>query len=174
MRMRKLILNLCVSLDGFIEGPNGEFDWCFTDMDYGMTRFLAETDTILMGRKSYDVLQTMEGDSFPDHRKVVFSQTLSSIAPPYELASGSAEEIVGRMKTAGAGKDLWLFGGASLTSSLLNAGLVDELMLSVHPLVLGAGKPLFEGLNGRIPFTLLRTETFPTGLVQLFYQFKGA
>ena len=54
--MRKVILNLAVSLDGFIEGPDGEYDWCFADQDYGMTEFFEDTDTVFMGRKSYDLI----------------------------------------------------------------------------------------------------------------------
>ena len=169
--MRKVILNLAVSLDGFIEGPNGEFDWCFTDQDYGMTKFLNDTDTIILGRKSYDVLQTMEGDSFPNHEKLVFSRTLTTVNPPYRLINTAAEEVIDQIR-ATPGKNLWLFGGAELTSTLLVAGLVDEMMLSIHPLLLGSGRPLFTGIQERMYFNLLRTETFSTGLVQLFYQRK--
>lgn len=167
--MRKVILNLAVTLDGFIEGPNGEYDWCFTDQDYGMQAFLERTGIILLGRKSYEVLQTMEGDSFPDHEKYVFSRTLQTVNAPYQLVAETAETAVARLKTL-PGKDLWLFGGAGLTAGLLNAGLVDELMLSVHPLLLGSGKLLFTRLQERMPFKLLRSELFSTGLVQLHYE----
>ena len=74
--MRNVILNLAVSLDGFIEGPNGEYDWCFTDQDYGMTEFLQRTDTIFLGRKSYELLMSTEINPFPDMKKYVFSRTL--------------------------------------------------------------------------------------------------
>lgn len=167
--MRNILLNLTVSLDGFIEGPNGEFDWCFTDQDYGMTAFLEQTDTILLGRKSYELLLTMEGDSFPNHKKYVFSQTLDAVAAPYILQKGPAEDAVRRLR-AEPGKDMWLFGGAALLSSLLNAGLVDQFMISVHPILLGGGKPLFQGLGGRIPLHFERSESFSSGLVQLFYR----
>ena len=65
-------------LDGFIEGPNGEFDWCFSDQDYGMTDFLKRIDTILFGRKSYELLVKMDKDSFRDKERFVFSKTLKS------------------------------------------------------------------------------------------------
>jgi dihydrofolate reductase len=68
------------------------------------------------------------------------------------------------------GKDIWLFGGASLVTSFVNANLVDELWLAVHPLLLGGGKPLFKGIHGRIPFVLKDTKTYSSGLVQLFYE----
>ena len=67
------------------------------------------------------------------------------------------------------GKDLWLFGGANLVTAFVKAGLVDELWLAVHPLLLGSGKPLFQGITDRIPLNLITTKTYSSGLVQLFY-----
>lgn len=67
------------------------------------------------------------------------------------------------------GKDIWLFGGASLTSSLMNLGLVDEIWLSIHPILLGSGKPLFTGITNRIPLQLLESKTYETGLVSVKY-----
>ncbi len=71
--MRRVILNLAVSLDSFIEGPNGEYDWCFTDQDYGMTEFLAGVDTLFLGRKSFDLMRQQEGNFFADKSWSVFS-----------------------------------------------------------------------------------------------------
>lgn len=68
--MRKILLNLAVSLDSFIEGPKGEFDWCFTDQDYGMTGFLERIDAIFMGRKSYELFEQMDKNPFPDKAPV--------------------------------------------------------------------------------------------------------
>ncbi|MCC6463449.1 MAG: dihydrofolate reductase [Saprospiraceae bacterium] len=167
--MRSLILNLALSLDGFIEGPNGEFDWCLTDQDYGMTDFLNRTDTVLMGRRSYDTLLSMGEDQFPQHQKYVLSRHLNSLEAPYRLLRGEALDRVRELK-AQPGKDIWLFGGAELTTTLLEAGLVDEFMLAVHPLLLGSGKPLFPALSNRMPLQLLRADTFSSGMVQLFYR----
>ncbi len=166
--MRKVILNLAVSLDGFIEGPNGEIDWCFTDQDYGMTAFLARTDTIILGRKSYELLLTMGDDAFPHHKKHVFSQRLPAVEAPYILERSAAGQAVPRMLTE-PGRDIWLFGGAELITALLQIGLVDELMLAIHPVLLGGGKPMLNGLPGRIPLQFSRAETFSSGLVQLYY-----
>jgi dihydrofolate reductase len=76
--MRKIILNLAVSLDGFIEGPLGEYDWCFVDEDYGMTEFLGRIDTLLMGRKSYQTLKDSGEDPFATKHKIIVSQTIKS------------------------------------------------------------------------------------------------
>ena len=170
--MRKIILNLAVSLDNFIEDQNGAFDWCFTDQDYGMAAFLEQTDTILLGRKSYELLLSMGDDNFPKHKKYVFSRNLDSVQSPYLLAKQPTEQAI-RDILQTPGKDLWLFGGAELVASLLNAELIDECLLAVHPLFLGAGKPVFAGLEHRVHLDLIRSKPYSSGLVQLHYRFKS-
>jgi dihydrofolate reductase len=167
--MRKIILNVAVSLDGLIEGPNGEFDWCFSDQDYGMTDFLNGIDTIFIGRKSYEVLIKMDPNSFQDKDRFVFSKSLKDVEGGFKLINSPIEEFV-RNSTAKKGKDIWLFGGANLLTGFLQANLVDELQLAVHPIVLGSGKPLFENINGRIHFKLIDSKTYSSGLVQLYYE----
>lgn len=166
--MRNVILNLTVSLDGFIEGPNGEYDWCFTDQDYGMSEFFQKTDTIFFGRKSYELLMQTEGNPFPEMTKYVFSRTLHQ-AVGATIISDNLEKMVREIKSQN-GKDIWLFGGANLLTDFMNYGLIDELMISIHPLLLGRGTPLFININGRIPLELKDSQTFSTGLVQLRYQ----
>jgi dihydrofolate reductase len=169
--MRKLILQLAVSLDGYIEGPSGEFDWCFTDQDYGMSEFFKRIDSLFIGRKSYELMMTM-GDAapadFPKLTEYIFSTTLNEVKPGAILIKGDIESEVRRIKNE-PGKDIWLFGGANLTASLLNAGLVDEMSLAVHPIILGSGKLLFSNINNRISLTLTDTKTYSTGLVMLTY-----
>lgn len=162
------MLNLAVSLDGYIEGPNGEYDWCFTDQDYGMRNFLNRIDTIFIGRTSYELLQNMEDDPFPGKKKYIFSNSLKDSNNSATIISGDIAKAVYDIKSK-KGKDIWLFGGAGLTVSLVNLNLVDEFLLSVHPLLLGAGKPLFKGVKERINLKLTDTEKFSTGLVQLIY-----
>lgn len=165
--MRKIILNVAVSLDGFIEGDHGEYDWCFTDADYGMQEFLEGTDAIFFGRKSYELFNASFSHLWNDKKHYVFSKTLQ------ELQSGAAlitdiETQVPELKNE-TGKDIWLFGGASLTTSLLNAGLIDEFILSVHPIILGSGKELFQGINKRIGLKLAESKAYESGLVQNRY-----
>ncbi|HEV7334294.1 MAG TPA: dihydrofolate reductase family protein [Flavisolibacter sp.] len=170
--MRKLILGLAVSLDGFIEGPNGEYDWCFTDQDYGMSEFFKRVDAMFIGRKSYELMQSMGEDTVPGMPKLkeyVFSTTMTEVKNDSVLIRDNVEEEVKRIKNS-PGKDIWLFGGASLTASLMNAGLVDEFWLSVHPIILGSGKPLFHGINGRVSLDLVHTKPYSTGLVSLTYR----
>lgn len=173
--MRKVILGLAVSLDGFIEGPNGEYDWCFTDQDYGMNDFLQRVDTILMGRKSYEVAMAA-GENYgmpamPPMKEYIFSNTLTKVKDGATLVSGDTIAAVREIKEQ-AGKDIWLFGGAALTGSLIKAGLVDELWLSVHPILLGTGRPLFTGLLDRYYLELLGVKSYETGLVSVTYRFR--
>lgn len=168
--MRKLILGLAVSLDGFIEGPNGEYDWCFTDQDYGMSDFFKRIDAVFIGRKSYEMSLGMEGgaDWMPKMTEYVFSNTLTSVKKDAILISGNVTEQARNIKND-SGKDIWLFGGASLTASMLEAGLVDELWLSIHPILLGIGKPLFSNIKKRIKLNLLESKTYDSGLVSVKY-----
>lgn len=170
--MRKIILGLAVSLDGYIEGPNGEYDWCFTDQDYGMTDFLSRIDTIFMGRKSYEIVSAMGGENpWKGFTTCVFSNTLASISDPdTRLVKGDAVREAHAIQSS-PGKDIWLFGGAQLTKAFMDAGLVDELWLSVHPILLGAGKPLFQPHESRKALRLLESKTYDTGLVSLKYGF---
>lgn len=172
--MRKVILGLAVSLDGFIEGSNGEYDWCLTDQDYGMSDFFSRIDSIFIGRKSYELSLTM-GDvpmpGFPKLTEYVFSNTLKDIKPQSILIKGDVEKEVKRLKTE-PGKDIWLFWGASLTTSLLKLHLVDEINLAIHPVILGGGKPLFHDLRKRIDLKHVNTKTYSTGLVSLTYYLK--
>jgi dihydrofolate reductase len=169
--MRKVILGLAVSLDSFIEGPNGEYDWCFTDQDYGLNEFYKRVDSVFIGRKSYEMSYGSEdggGFGLPKLKEYVFSNTLKEVKEGTILVSGDIKGAVESIKQE-EGKDIWLFGGGSLTASLMNLGLIDEFWLSVHPIVLGEGKPLFQGIYGRVPLKLIETKVYETGLVSLKY-----
>ena len=171
--MRKLILGVAISLDGFIEGPGGEYDWCFTDEDYGLNEFFKRIDAIFVGRKTYEMTLGMEGGNagFPKFKEYVFSTTLDRVKDGAILIKDNIQDEVEKIKR-GPGKDIWLFGGARLTTSLMNLNLVDELSLAVHPILLGAGKPLFQNINNRINLNLINTKTYSSGLVSLTYTLK--
>jgi dihydrofolate reductase len=168
--MRKLVLGLAVSLDGFIEGPNGEYDWCFMDPEYDMMEFFQRFDTIFVGRKTYEMSAGMEGgpEGFPKMKEYVFSTTLDHVKDGSILIKGDIKSEVEKIKNE-KGKDIWLFGGAGLTTSLMNLGLVDELSLAIYPVILGAGKPLFNNIKGRIPLTLLNSKAYTSGFISLNY-----
>jgi dihydrofolate reductase/ferredoxin len=130
--MRKIILNLAVSLDGFIEGPNGEYDWCLADQDYGMEAFFAKTDTLFIGRKSFELIRA-DAASFPVKHIYVFSDTL--VPEPGEnisvISSANYESAVAAIMEADGG-DIWLFGGAELVTSLYEQTIGERVAVS-HP-----------------------------------------
>lgn len=174
--MRSILLQVAVTLDGYIEGPHGEIDWCFTDQDYGMSDFLQRIDTIFMGRKTFDMMQSMPippDDPFTAQiahiDQFVFSHNTAAIDhPSTRLITGDTIDWIKNYLWT-AGKDIWLFGGASFTNSLVQAGLVHEIILAVHPILLGAGKS-FLSHSARVPLRLLRAQPYDSGLVMMRYQ----
>jgi dihydrofolate reductase len=171
--MREVILNLAVSLDGFIEGPNGEYDWCFTDQDYGMRDFFNNIDTIFIGRKSYDMISA-DTSMFPVEKIYVFSNTLMNEehSPNVELVtSAQFDEVVDRVMNE-PGKNIWLFGGAEMVGTFMNKNLVNTLVLSIHPIILSEGKALFKNIKDRVELILLDHKKYSTGLLQATYTIK--
>jgi dihydrofolate reductase len=170
--MRKIILNLAVSLDGYIEGPNREYDWCFADQDYGMTEFLDNTDAIFLGRKSYEMLMAAYPEMFAALKMYVFSDTLTHVEGNNEIITrGDFKQRIEEIRNQ-PGANIWLYGGADLVSAFITHNQINELLLSVHPVILGAGKPLFTDIKDRTDLILLGTEQFSSGLVQLKYTLK--
>jgi len=177
--MRKIILDLAVSLDGYIEGPNGEIDWCIMDDDMDFEGFLSGIDTIFYGRVSYD----MWGNYQPEANASEAEQTLwqgvhakqkyvfSSAKRTDEQAIFINKDLVQQVKAIQQqdGKDIWLYGGAKLIKTFIHHNLIDVYRISVHPVVLGAGNPLFDQLKERINLELSAVNRFRSGVVQLIY-----
>jgi dihydrofolate reductase len=183
-KQRRIILDLAVTLDGFIEGKNGEVDWCIMDTDMGFTNFLNQIDTILYGRKSYDLWgQYIPQDEDSDYEKeiwklvhskekYVFSRTQIGTDNQAIFINENILEEVNKLKNK-PGKDIWLYGGASLITTFINLGLVDEFRLSIHPVILGEGKPLFIDIKQRLNLKMVNIRTFSSGVVQLIYHWNG-
>jgi len=171
--MRRLRYGVAASLDGFIAGPNGEYDWIVPDSGIDFAAIWAEFDTLLMGRKTFEVAWERAA-AWPDlgHRWVVVSRTLKpEDYPRVTILSSGVEESVAAMK-AQAGpppqKDIWLFGGGVLFRTLLDAGLVDGVEVSVMPVMLGSGVPLLpEGR--RQTLHLDESKALPSGVLMLKY-----
>ncbi|RYE33854.1 MAG: dihydrofolate reductase [Sphingobacteriaceae bacterium] len=168
--MRKITLNIATSLDGYIEGPNGEIDWCLNDQDYGLTDFAEDTDALFMGRKAYELIAQTGLGFFEDHHIYVFSDTLVkddhfgiTIIRRADLIS-----FVNQFREQ-EGKNIWFFGGADLLASFMAEKLVDEFIISIHPLFLGNGKPLFQHLKEKTDLMLIEHQVYKSGLVQLRY-----
>lgn len=150
--MRKVILSVALSLDGMIEGPDGEYDWCPMPDQKEMQTFLNKIDTVFYGRKSYEM-----AGGFMAKNKVnyIFSNTLKKVnGKDSHLVKGDIISAVNEIRNQ-PGKDIWLFGGAMLTTAFLNAGLIDEMWLGIVPVVLGKGKPLFQQIKQRNYFQIV-------------------
>ena len=170
--MRKVILGVAITLDGFIEGPNGEYDWCFSDQDYGMKDFMKRIDAIFYGRKCYEMMLGFDHggpNPYAKMKSYVFSNTVKKPYAGTELITGDIAVQVKALK-AQPGKDIWLFGGAELTTAFINDDLVDELNLAVHPVLLGSGKLLFNNIHSRKHFKLVNAKPYSSGLVMLNYE----
>jgi len=177
--MKQIILNLAMSLDGFIEGPNGETDWCIMDDDMDFDAFLDSIDTILYGRISYEQWGNYQPDenaekpekemwtAIHSKNKVVFSHQSRTDKNAIYISDNIAEKMAEIKQNAK--KDLWLYGGAHLIKTFIGLGLVDVYKISVHPVVLGSGKPLFESITDRVQLQLTNTKIFRSGVVELTY-----
>ena len=178
--MKKIILNLAVSLDGFIEGPNGEIDWCIMDDDMNFDAFLETVDTMFYGRVSYDAWGNYQpGENAGPAEKQMWQHihsknkfVFSTQHRTDENVTFISSEIAGKVAEIKKqdGKDIWLYGGASLIKTFIELELIDIYKVSVHPVVLGSGKPLFEDLKKRIGLKLTGTRAFRSGVVELTYQ----
>ena len=170
--MRKLVLGLGISLDGYIARRDGSLDFLFMPKDYSMAPFFKTIDTAVMGRKTWEASLKMGGGSFGGASMTWY--VMSGSQPP-----GKRGGLVFTNQTPAAliaeirkrrGKNIWLMGGGELARDFLQADLVDELYLGIVPLLLGEGRPLFPSGFPQRDFALVENETFSQGLIALKYK----
>ena len=170
--MRKIILFIATSLDGFIAGEDDDISWLFTDGDYGYKDFYDSIDTTLSGYNTYRIALTFGSFPYPDKTNYVFSRLHQhSEDTPVKFIAADPCLFAGNLK-AEAGKDIWLIGGGELNTLLLNDGLIDELIISIHPIILGKGIPLFAGQPKRKTLHMTKSEAFASGLLQVTYKIE--
>jgi dihydrofolate reductase len=180
--MRTVTYGGAVSLDGFLAGVDNSIDWLHfsTDVQQVMADFWQDVDTVLMGRKTYVVAAALAPrgkkkkssakKTEPRVRTYVFSRTLDRIDDPSaQLVSGDAVAFVRDLKRQ-PGKNICLMGGGELAQSLLGAGLVDAVGLNIHPVVLGAGIPVFRNPGHRVKLTLVEARPMDGGCILAKYQ----
>ena len=169
--MRRVRLFIATSLDGFIAGPADDLAWLFHDGDYGYAAFWAGIDTVLVGRRTYDIARRFPEWPYAGRNVVVFTRGGDAgLATPDTVATARAPADVVADLRARDGKDLWLVGGGALVASFMDAGLVDDVIVSIHPVLLGDGIPLVARGARRVPLALVGERRFPSGLVQLAYR----
>src|SRR3954466_4030362 len=170
--MRKLVSGFASSLDGYIEGPNGEIDWILIDKEIDFAEQMNRFDAFLYGRKTYEAVLRMGGTkNSKGSSHYVFSNSLQSIAPGFILIKKDIRETILKMKEQ-PGKDIAVFGGAVLLATLLDYSLVDEISIAVIPVLLGNGKPMVDVLASRVWLSLEKSHTYSNGTVQLTYAVK--
>lgn len=176
--MRQLSLFIACSLDGYIAKPND--DLSFLKMvekegeDYGYAAFIEQIDTIILGRKTYDyVVREIGAEHYDNGQRAIYVITSQKRAAVGRTTfySGNLMELIQELRSK-AGKNLYCDGGAELIHALLQADLIDEIIVSIIPILLGEGVRLFKDGRQEQVLELLTTKTFETGLVQLHYKVK--
>ena len=183
--MRRVTYSMGVSLDGYIVGPDGQFDW--TEPDPEVFRFwideIRQVGVHLLGRRLYETMLYWEAEdpsSFDDAErewaalwnplpKVVFSTTLSEVQGSARLATGSVAEEIARLRAEPGEGDIAI-GGAMLAAEVAASGLIDEYQLMVHPVLVGGGIPFFARDERRVDLELVETRTFNSKFVYLRYR----
>ncbi len=174
---RKIIVYIATSADGYIARPDGDFSWLNRPSvkgDYGMTKFYRKVDTAIMGRKTYEIGVKMGQAGYPGIHNYVFSGS----APKGDKAGGAGnvefvkEDVAAfakRLRRA-KGKHIWLVGGSEIIASFLDSGQVDEFIIHVIPLFIGAGIPLIQPRHRNVRLKLLKARKYSDGVVRLHYR----
>jgi dihydrofolate reductase len=174
--VRQVIFGGAMSLDGYIAGPRGEYDWIVMDPDIDFSEGARRFDTYLIGRKTYEAMRRMGSDGASAHgiENIVFSRTLAPADhPAITVKTDAVREVTGLRQRPG--KDIALFGGGELFRSLLEAGLVDGIEMALIPVLLGAGIPLLPSPAMRTTLTLRGHRIYSkTGTVSLQYDIQRA
>lgn len=183
--MSNVILNLAITFDGLIEGPNGELDWIVKDeeMDYGdiLNEILSDKDVIFYGRVAYEKFGNAKPDRNTSQKikdayqllnsktKYVFSKTMQQADSRVTVIGSDIEQRVLKIKKQ-PGRNIWLYGGAKIATTFFNLNLVDELRLAIHPVILGKGKPLFENIQVKQNLDLLDVQDYKSGVTLFKYK----
>jgi dihydrofolate reductase len=167
--LRRVRLFIASSLDGYIAGPGNAMDWLFTDEDYGYDTFIEDVDVLAMGRRTFEAVLAFGSWPYDGKRTFVFSRAadpphdprveFTSLSPPAWLDARMAED----------GQGVWIVGGGELIRGFLDAYLVDEISVAVHPVILGGGTPLIPPGTHRHTLRLRSSRAYPSGLVMNTY-----
>jgi dihydrofolate reductase len=175
--MRKIVLYIAASTDGYIARPDGNTDWLhdkkyiIPDEDFGYTAFMQTIDTTLMGNSTYkEVLNFDMPFPYPDKKNYVFSRSAQQDTEHVSFVKENAVDFIENLKEQ-PGKDIWLIGGGQLNAVVMNAGLLDEIILTYIPIILGKGVPIFSEEANEHKLKLIPTENklYRNGFLQVRY-----
>lgn len=171
--MRKIRLFIASSLDGYIARTSGNVDWLFTDQDYGYTDFFAQIDTLIMGNKTYQQALSFGEYPYKGKKGFVLSKTRAGERDNnVEFVGGDLKSFINKLLNQSGG-DIWLVGGAETIHYFMKHGFVDELILAIHPTILGDGIPLIvRDPSLETALELKEVKSFESGLLQVFYDVK--
>lgn len=176
-RIRKVTFGGASSLDGYFARKDDSVDWLMWSDEAGkiMQAYWKTIDTIVMGRKTYDVGRKMNKGArnpFSDFKTYVFSRTLEPRKEgSLEIVAEDAVEFVRRLREE-PGKDICIMGGGELACSLLDGGVIDEIGFNIHPVMLGQGVPLFHEMKRQVDLELVDCQRFKNGCVYVLYRVK--
>jgi len=175
--MRKIVLYIATSIDNFIARKDGSVDWLDktpnpNNLDYGYRAFYNGIDTTLMGNATYkEVLSFDIPFPYPDKTNYVFTRTPMADNSDVRYISGDISTFVKQLKEQ-QGTDIWLVGGGEINTLLMDQGLIDEIIITRIPTILGEGISLFAGMPHESELTLERLEDFGNGVTQMVYRPK--
>jgi dihydrofolate reductase len=173
--MRTVIYGGACSLDGFLTDRDGSVDWLHfsKDVQQIMAQSWASADTVLFGRKTWEVAaaQGGGGGSMPGVKAFICSRTLQQAPAGAELVSSDAGDFIRRLKSQ-PGKDIIVLSGGDLAASLLKAGVIDEIGFNIHPVLLGAGTPALRAAGSRITLELTASKLLDGGCMFVNYRVK--
>lgn len=173
----KISVFIATSIDGYIAKKNDDIDWLTTfsppteeseDKDCGFSKFFSGIDVLIMGRNTYDVVSHFTPWPYEGKRVIVLSSTLTSVCKQAELYKGDIAELIKKLSSEDV-KHIYIDGGATI-SQFLNLKLINQMIISIIPVVLGSGIPLFSKMDNDNWFRLISSNVFSNGLVQLKYE----
>ena len=162
------------SIDEYIATKTGDVEWLMEfnsdNEEYGYDQFIASVDTLVMGRHSYEKVSSFDEWPYYGKRVIVLSKTLDSVCNKAELFKGSIPELMTKLNSEEV-RHIYVDGGKTI-SNFLNLNLIDEVILTIVPVFLGMGIPLFNEFSHKIVCSLQSVKSYPSGIVQLHYLLK--
>ncbi|HET7208327.1 MAG TPA: dihydrofolate reductase family protein [Terriglobales bacterium] len=179
MPKRKIIVNIATSADSYIARPDGNLDWLTRRPApkgfYGLPDFSRSLDAKILGRKTYEMSMKLGASFSADDVHYVFSRrpAPTSVPPGVQFIAEPISVFAERLRKQ-AGKNIWMMGGGEIIGAFLDAGAIDQFIISVVPILIGEGIPLISPRHRDVPLRLRRSQRFPDGVVQLHYDVQPA